>query len=117
MGIHLACAALALLGMSLGCSRPPAVQFDHLPLIMSLRTACSARNPDWLAGVKKAVDERHAAAKMSDEEYQHFQKLIAQAQAGEWEAAERACLQFEQAQLSRKRPARADAPHSHDHSH
>lgn len=108
---------LLILLMASGCSRPPAVQFDHLPLIMSLRTACSARNPDWLAGVKKAVDERHAAAKMTAAEHAHFHKLIAQAQSGEWEAAERACLKFEQAQLSRKRPAPAQHAHTHDHSH
>ena len=68
---HSSCLAwivLIILACCLGCSRPPAVQFDHLPLIASLRTACSARNPDWLAGVKKAVDERHAAAKMTGDE-------------------------------------------------
>lgn len=114
-GIHLTCVLLLLLLFFSGCSRPPTVQFDHLPLIMSLRTACSARNPDWLAGVKKAVDERHAAAKMTAAEQAHFHKLIAQAQSGEWEDAERACLKFEQAQLSRRRSA--PAAHTHDHSH
>lgn len=108
---------LMLMG-TVGC-RPPAVQHDHLSLISSLRTACSARNPTWLAGVKKAVDERHTTGKMSTDERAHFDKLISQAEAGEWDAAERACLRFEQAQLSRKRvPAEtAGHSHSHDHSH
>ncbi|WP_425616950.1 hypothetical protein NA78x_000615 [Anatilimnocola sp. NA78] len=109
--VGIACFSLA------GCSRPPAVQHDHLPLISSLRTACSARNTTWLAGVKRAVAERQTAGKMSVDERAHFDKLIAQAEAGEWETAERACLKFEQAQLSRKRPAAETAGHSHDHSH
>lgn len=100
-----------------GCNRPPAVGFDHLHLITSLRTACSARNPDWLSGVTRAVDQRHSAGKMTTTEHAHFQKLITQAQAGEWEAAERACLKFEQAQLNRSREPAATSEHSHSHAH
>ncbi len=106
--------AFALL-LSAGCSKPPAVQFDHLPLIASLRTACSARNTTYLAGVERAVNERLAAEKMTPAEHAHFEKLIRQAQAGEWESAERACLQFEKAQLSRQRPSADSNAHSHSH--
>jgi hypothetical protein len=107
----LTCVALA------GCARPPAVQHDHLSLIMSLRTACSARNPEWLAGVKRAVTERHTSGQMTDKERDHFVQLINQAEAGEWSTAERACLKFEQAQLSRHRPESKSNGHSHAHSH
>lgn len=100
-----------------GCARPPAVQHDHLALISSLRTACSARNVDWLAGVKRAVTERHQAGKMTDAERDHFLSLIAQAEAGEWSTAEQACLRFEQAQLSRRREPAGQSAHSHSHSH
>lgn len=106
---------LGTLALASGCGRPPVVQFDHLPLISSLRTACSAKNTAWLEGVQRAAKERHVAGKMTDEEHAHFEKLIAQAKAGEWESAERGCLKFEQAQLSRKRPAAEE--HSHSHSH
>ena len=109
--------SLTVFAACFGCSRPPAVQHDHLPLITSLRTACSARNPAWLDGVQRAVTERHAAGKMLPDEHTHFEKLIQQAKAGEWETAERACLQFEQAQLSRKRLPAKSSSHSHSHSH
>ncbi|MDX1944839.1 MAG: hypothetical protein SFU86_05470 [Pirellulaceae bacterium] len=110
---------LILAGGFVGCSRPPAVEFDNLPLIASLRTACSARNEQWLAGVAKAVEQRHGAGKMSADEREHFTKLIEMAQSGEWEAAERRAFQFEQAQLSRRRegsPAAHSHPHAHDHA-
>lgn len=108
--------ALSIAALGSGCSRPPAVQYDHLPLISSLRTACSARNNAWLEGVQRAVNERHAAGKMTSDEHAHFDQLIQQAKAGEWESAERACLKFEKAQLSRKRPA-SEEGHTHSHSH
>jgi hypothetical protein len=103
--------------LSAGCSKPPAVQHDHLPLIASLRTACSARNATWLSGVERAVNEKLAAGKMTAAEHSHFAKLIRQANEGEWESAERACLRFEQAQLSRTRPPAETGEHSHSHSH
>jgi hypothetical protein len=108
------CTALLL---SVGCSKPPAVQHDHLPLIASLRTACSARNVAWLTGVERAVNEKLTAGKMTATEHAHFAQLIRQAQEGEWESAERACLRFEQAQLSRKRPPAESGEHTHSHSH
>lgn len=109
---------VVLLGCCLiGCNRPPAVSHDHLHLITSLRTACSARNADWLGGVTRAVDQRRTEGKMTEEEHAHFHQLIGQAKAGEWEAAERACLQFEQAQLNRRREAPAEPAHTHSHDH
>lgn len=99
-----------------GCSRPPAVQFENLPLVASLRTACSAKSVDWLTGVERAISARHASGSMSDDEKHHFEKLIAQAKAGDWQGAEKLCYQFEKAQLNRSRPAHADdESHTHDH--
>lgn len=98
--------ATLLLGAALwlgGCGRPPVVETANLKLVASLRTACSARNPEWLTGVEKAVDERQAEGELSEAAHRHFKTLIEQARAGEWEAAERACLEFERAQSSRRR--------------
>jgi len=86
-----------------GCGRPPAVETPNLKLVSSLRTACSARNPEWLEGVKKAVDDRRQEGEMSEAAHRHFVTLIDQARAGQWEQAERACLDFERAQASRRR--------------
>lgn len=111
------CLFCTALWLSAGCAKPPAVQHDHLPLIASLRTACSARNATWLTGVERAVNEKLTAGKMTAAEHAHFSQLIRQAQEGEWESAERACLRFEQAQLSRKRPPTETGEHTHSHSH
>jgi hypothetical protein len=100
-----------------GCSRPPAVEFENLHLIASLRTACSAKNEEWLSGVNKAVSLRHQHGQMSDREKTHFERLIAQARSGDWSGAERLCFQFEKAQLNRRRAEPSGhAEHSHSTS-
>lgn len=109
-------AAMALFAVS-GCTRLPVVEFDNLPLVASLRTACSARNEQWLAGVEKAVAERHNSGKMSEAEKAQFDKLIAQARGGDWQGADKHCYHFERAQLNRTRETPAEEQHSHSHSH
>ena len=98
-----------------GC-RPPAVEFENLHLIASLRTACSAENEQWLEGVERAVKLRHEEGRMSDAEKAHFQKLIEQAKNGDWRGAEEQCFKFEKAQLGRTRTRPPPEDH-HDHSH
>jgi hypothetical protein len=111
-------AAMVLSAAIAGCSRPPAVEFENLHLISSLRTACSAENTEWLDGVARAVEKRHGDGRMSDIERDHFVKLIDTARSGDWETAETACLQFEKAQLSRRRERPAEeGGHAHDHHH
>lgn len=100
-----------------GCSQPPAVEFENLHLITSLRTACSAESIEWLEGVARAVAKRHGDGRMSATEQQHFTRLIETARAGNWEAAEQACLKFEEAQLNRDRQRPADSAHQHLHEH
>src|SRR5690606_30979089 len=80
-----------------GCGYPQAAP-NNLRLITTLRTALSARNPEWLQMNIDAIEERRAAGEMSDEEYEAFQEIIEQAKAGEWEEAERASVRFQKAQ-------------------
>ena len=117
MKLHPALTVFAIAGLLLsGCSRPPAVEFENLHLISSLRTACSAENAQWLDGVARAVSRRHEDGRMSDQERDHFLELIETARAGDWDAAEDACLKFEKAQLSRTREHSAES-HTHEHAH
>lgn len=98
-------------------TRPPAVEFDNLKYIQLLTTAVSARNEDWLAKVTEAVDKRFAEGQMADAEHRHFQRIIDVARAGDWEAADKQCFAFAEAQLSRWRSKPATAAHDHDHGH
>jgi hypothetical protein len=109
LGTLLSLAAIA------GCGRPPAVELESLHLISSLRTACSAKNEQWLDGVARAVELRHKEGHMSAGERAHFQKLIERAKSGDWSGAEEQCFRFEKAQLSRTRVSPPPAPHNHDH--
>jgi hypothetical protein len=108
-------AACCLLGCLAGCRRPPAVEFENLHLISSLRTACSARNEAWLDGVARAVEQRHQEGRMSAAERAHFEKLLEQARGGDWAGAEEQCFQFERAQLGRARTRPPAEQHRHQH--
>ncbi len=80
-----------------GCGYP-AAQPVNLELITSLRTACSAKEPRWLDANLEKIEARRARGEMSDEEHQTFMAIIEQARGGDWEGAERACLEFQKAQ-------------------
>lgn len=97
-------------------TRPPVVEHDNLRYIQLLRTAVSAKNPAWLAGVEKAIDLRHQGNAISVAEARHFRRIIEQAKAGDWSAADRAGFEFERAQLSRRRSPVSQEHRHHDHS-
>jgi fructoselysine-6-P-deglycase FrlB-like protein len=91
------------------------VQFHNLKLISSLRTAVSAKNAEWLEGVARAVETRHREGTLNAEEFAHFQRIIALARAGQWDAAHQEAFRFEEAQLSRRRPPPTpDGDHHHE---
>ena len=92
--------------------RPPALEYDNLRYIQLLTTAVSARNPEWLAGVSTAVEQRHSAGEMSIAELESLREIIGIAEAGEWARADEECYALAAAQLSRRR-----APPEDDHGH
>ena len=96
-------------------TRPPAIEFDNLKYIQLLTTAVSSRNEDMVAKVSHAVEERHRSGKMSESELAHFRRIIALADGGDWQTADRECFTFAEAQLHRRRSR--PASESHDHSH
>ena len=81
----------------LGCG-PPRVAPTNLRLTSSLRTAISARQTEWLEQNITAIEARKSAGEMSEAEYAAFQAIIAQAKAGQWEAAEKAVIRLQKAQ-------------------
>jgi hypothetical protein len=80
-----------------GCGYP-VVEPANLEIVTSLRTACSARDPSWLAANEEKIDKRRAAGRVRDDEYAAFAAIIRQARDGDWADAEAACLKFQKAQ-------------------
>lgn len=83
---------------------PPAVEFDNLKYIQLLRTAVSSKRSDWVEKVEGVVHHRFDSGQLTERERVYFDKVIALADAKQWDAANRACFQFEEAQLNRRRP-------------
>ncbi len=92
-------AAIGLAGVLFfaGCGQAK-VQPDNLELTVTLRTALSTQNNEWLALNIAAIEERRAAGQMNDEEYAAFQSIIATAKAGDWQSAEKAAVKLQKAQ-------------------
>jgi hypothetical protein len=83
--------------LAAGCGGPHAGA-ENVELISSLRTAASARNPEWLEANVKVIDERHVAGQISEVAYAAFRAIIEKAQAGQWREAERDAVAFQKAQ-------------------
>lgn len=98
-------------------NRPTAVEFDNLKYVQLLTTAVSSRSPEMVAKVDVEITKRFDHGKMSQAEYQHFQKLVALGRAEKWEEAIRGCFEFAEAQLGRSRSQAATESHDHDHRH
>lgn len=98
-------------------SRPPAVEHENLKYIRLLRTAVSAERPDWVANVRVALDQRVAENAMSQAERSHFNRILALADARNWQEAHRMCFEFEEAQLSRRRQKPVHRAEEHYHEH
>lgn len=88
-----------LLGIVLiaGCG-PPQVEPANYRLIESLRTALSARNPNWLEDNAKTITKKHADGTMSEGEFTAFEAIIAQARGGDWTGAEEEVMRLAKAQ-------------------
>ena len=60
-----------------GCGGPPQVPRYSRKLIESLRTAVSAHRTDWLEANAKLVEQQFSQGKLSDEQHEAFQSIIA----------------------------------------
>jgi len=80
-----------------GCG-PPAVAPSNQRLTVSLRTALSTQRTDWLELNAQEIESRRAAGEMGEEEYAAFSAIVAQARAGEWQAAEKEIVRLQKAQ-------------------
>ena len=81
-----------------GCGSQPQLSPANRHVARTLRTAVSAKNPQWLETNAKLIEEQHAAAKLSEEEYAALKRIIDQARAGDWAGAKAAVDKLEQAQ-------------------
>ena len=98
--------------------QPPVVAITNLRYIQSLRTAVSSQRTDYVNKVDEALKLLKDKGELSEPEWTHFQMIIAKARAGDWQAADQACLKWEKSQSDRVREPRGEneSP-SHGHNH
>jgi hypothetical protein len=81
-----------------GCSRPPRFSPENQRVLESLRTAISARKPDWLGSNLNRITELHRQGKLSDEQFQVLRQVVETARAGDWKSAEQQIFHLEKGQ-------------------
>ncbi len=81
-----------------GCSKLPQIPPDSRQLIGSLRTAVSAKRKDWLETNAKLVEEKHSQNKLTDEQYQELEAIIALAREDKWADAEKEAIRLAEVQ-------------------
>ena len=88
-----------ILCIACGCRPAPQVPSGNLVYSAALRTATNTRDPDRLSAARQRIDNDHAAGLIAAEEYDFYGHIIATAEAGRWEEAERAAVRFRHDQL------------------
>lgn len=72
-----------------GCSRPTEARRDNRRLLDAILTAVVIRNTKELGKDKELLEGRRKDGKLSQASFDEIQKLIAEAEEGKWEAAEK----------------------------
>ena len=110
--------ALGLLAVPLvivwwpGCRQyPPVTSREALTVLRLLNTACNTRDPQRLAEAERRIADLDRRGKLSAKEKAAFEKIVARARAGEWEAAEAAAFKMAQDQVGVGRPDPGDHEH------
>lgn len=101
---RLSCRTIALasllLVVSVGCREHPRVtSHASLDLIKQVYTACNTQNPERLAKCKEAVATLLDNGELSAAERESFERIIALADSGDWQAAAAKSLQFARDQV------------------
>lgn len=92
-------ACLLLVGL-LGCREHPRVTSRaSLDLIKQVYTACNTQNNERLTKCKEEIAELVESGELSAAERESFERIIALADSGDWQAAAAKSLQFARDQV------------------
>ncbi len=78
---------VALVLPASGCGNYPQVSGEHRRLVLSLATAASARNPEWLEANARIVEDLRGQARLTAAEDEVFSSILAKARSGDWDTA------------------------------
>jgi hypothetical protein len=83
-----------------GCRQyPRATSKESIRLMKLVYTACNTKDKARLAKAEQAVEKAAREGQLSPPEQEAFRKILDQARAGDWAAAEKASFRFAQDQL------------------
>jgi len=93
-------AGVVVLAAAAGCrDRAPQIDYANRRYSAALRTAANTRSPERLARAKDLIARDRAAGTIGPEEHAWYERIIALAEAGRWEEAERQAIDFRRDQL------------------
>ncbi len=92
--------SLAAVAFISGCNTYPEVASrEAISLIAALRTACNTKSPQRLDRVNQSIERAHANGTLSPHEHAAFADIVSLARNGQWQDAEYACADFQEAQI------------------
>ncbi len=119
-GLSLSLTIVVLMILWRWWATPAVIEQNNLKYVQLLWTATSSRNPGQLNKVEEAIRQRATQGEMSPAALAEFERIIRQAQSGDWEEASKACYHLAEGQQNRWRsqaPEDSQQPHGRRHSH
>lgn len=102
--IHNRINLLILLALILvcGCGEKIPEPPETLQMIAGVRTAVSAKNPDWLAQWKAKAEQAQQAKQVSAETMTSLAEVFELGESGDWEAANRKITRLQESRTSKR---------------
>ena len=82
-------AALLVLALSTiaGCGTAPALSEDGFQVAQTLFNICNSQNTEQLSRLHDLIEQRRDSGTLSDSESQAFDRIVKQAEQGDWDRA------------------------------
>lgn len=93
---------------------PAATSPESMQAMKLLYAACNTRDPQRLKQVEERIEKLTSKGTLSEPEQRAYAKILALAQSGDWDRAQREAFRFAQDQVGVGHPAPS---HGHDHGH
>jgi hypothetical protein len=85
-----------------GCGKKTPEPPQTLHMIAGVRTAVSAKNPDWLAQWKAKAEQARNADQLSAETAESLDEIFQLAESGDWDAANDAIIRLQKSRTPKK---------------
>jgi type IV pilus biogenesis protein CpaD/CtpE len=85
-----------------GCAKKTPETPETLQMIAGVRTAVSAKNPEWLRQWKAKIEQAGEANQLTEETSTALQGVVELAESGDWDSANRKIIRLQRSRAPEK---------------